>query len=82
MDPQIRRRLERLIRRMNSEAANHAAILEQITLLKQGQRAREVERARHETRMGEFWAQFDRLATSPVEVNAADPRRFPGSRHR
>ena len=68
MDPQTKRHLERLIRRMNTEVANHAAILEQITFQNQGQRAREVEHARHEARMGELWAQFDHLSgwTAPV----------------
>ena len=66
MDPQTKRRLERLIHRMNAEAANHAAILEQITFQQQGPRAREAERARHESRMGEFWAQFDHLASWPA----------------
>ncbi|MGW5238722.1 hypothetical protein ACWEOW_07305 [Monashia sp. NPDC004114] len=61
MNPQTKRRLERLIQRMNSEAANHAAIVEQISFYEQGQMAREVERARHEARMGELWAQFDHL---------------------
>ena len=68
MDPQTKRHLERLIWRMNAEAANHATVLEQITFQNQGPKAREVENARHETRMGYLWAQFDHIARWSARV--------------
>ena len=54
MEPQTKRRFERLINRMNAEAANHAAIMEQITFHNQGQKARDIENARHDARMGDL----------------------------